>query len=259
MKFVSLLEMNQQTHITLFNLFLFKKILKDTGLELRSKFYDFFDILNEFLKIDEDQIEEIIEELLPIIFDLRIEILNFLLNTKSEIEINNNQLILDQFSSYKKTNYQILIENCLFAIRTNNRITKKLFPEGKIETGTINSFNYTINYNQMIEVIGLLPNTNDKNTLINWINNSLRIEIVLLISSLIFESQEEINKKLTLKLAEIVKDNAQEFYSNSIELKLFNQNGYNLESVNFPTEYIEEQQKLADLSLAEIKNELKNW
>lgn len=246
--------MNKQTHITLLNFFLFKKILKDTGLELRSKIYGFFDILNEFLIIEDNLLEKRIEELLPKMFDLRIEVLNFLSNKKGEVEIYNNQAILDQFLSYKKTNYQILIENCLFAIRTNKRITKKLFPEGKIEAGTINSFNNKINYYQLIEVIGLLPNTFEKDTLINWLNNSLRLEIVLLTGAMIFESQKEINEKLISKLAEIVKDNAQEFYSNSIELKLFSQNKHNLEPVTYPTEFIEEQQKLADLGLAEIKN-----
>lgn len=235
--------------------FLIKEHLEEVNLPLRMKLHGLIIESSELLKREPSQLRPSLDLLISQLFDIRIQAMKWLSKDDEDINFTNlyEEIYEDirPFISDKK--YGILAENCLFALRSNFRVLSSVISQignAELENGIQDISEAEITYDQLKALLkSSIPLSNEFNTLINWINSSLRVEFVIFSFAIIQDSNLDIHKEMVEELSSIVVNESHEYYSLAKTMRLVQQKRV-LEDENvLSPDFINEQTNLSELGL----------
>jgi hypothetical protein len=242
--------------------FLMKEHLEQLNLPLRMEFNGLIAEIKSILHSDVLNLNNSIEGLLPQIFNIRIKSIKWIIEEEGQLDIKNlyyeiNEVIAPLTSDPK---YGILAENCSFAIRTNQRVFNSILANigsKEIDNGIHGITQTEIEYSQLISALkSSLPFGNDLNNLINWIDVSLRIEIVLFSLIIIDEYQLNIQDQIVNRLSEIIANDAQQYYAMAKIFGLITTKKQVANEEEYPESFLSEQHDLSELGFDEFINSI---
>ncbi|MEM9687413.1 MAG: hypothetical protein AAF934_10910 [Bacteroidota bacterium] len=205
------------------------------------------------------KVKPALDKLLPDLFDFRINAIKWF-GKKSNLnfpEANTKTYSdLEEFKGSLKLG--ILIENTLFCLRYHKRVVEALIQSGEFpgeELKTTPTELTTVTYKQFLSTLALsVPNNEIAQKLVDWINNSLYIEFVILSTLLITEEKLRVADSVIDELAFIAADAAQEYAANAMEMGILKRNSKNTpDSISrIDKTFIEEQRYLSEMGMSDF-------
>jgi len=198
--------------------------------------------------------------LLKDVFNLRMKYLKWLSTEATFNYMRKLDEIYPQIQSMRGNEYfNVLVENILFAIRCNKRVTGKLFKklnttEEKFIQQTSNI--KTLSYDGYItELSKQIPNDTILQKMVDWVNASLQIEFVIIAADIIHSEKLTVKNKNINQLAFIIADSAQLYSAIAMEMRLIGCGDFPLDCNEEITdaEFIKEQKYLADSGLSDFE------
>jgi hypothetical protein len=235
--------------------FLIKEHVEKVNLPLRMKLHGLITESIELLKQQPADLRPSLELLIPQLFDIRIQAIKWLSSDAGEINFTEmyEEIYEDLRPYISDGKYGILTENCLFALRSNFRVLSSVLTQVgtvEIENGIQGIKEAEISYDQLIALLkSSIPLSNEFNTLINWINSSLRVEFVIFSFAIIRDSNLEIKNEMIEELSSIVVNESHEYYSLAKTLGLISKKRNLNNDQDLSSSFIQEQTNLSELGL----------
>ena len=211
-----------------------------------------------------NKVEPEFRELFPLVFSIRIAAFKILQREKN---LNLSELInevtaqIEEWKSVKKLG--VLVENILFALRCNKRVIDALINEGDVSDDSLFSGISQlpiISYEQFLTAVALgSPSNEAAQKIVDWTAASLNIELVSIAADIIKDKKLDVSIKKINELAFLVANAGQEYLAIAMELGFLKndptQNDYT--ELSFSKSFINEQKRLADLDLNDLRGDIK--
>lgn len=235
--------------------FLIKEHLEEVNLPLRMKLHGLIVESIGLLKKPHTELRPSLNLLISQLFDIRIQAVKWL--SKDGEEINFDELYEDIYEDIRPfisdERYGILAENCLFALRSNFRVLSSVMSQigkAELETGMQGISEADITYDQLKALLkSSIPLSHEFNTLINWINSSLRVEFVIFSFAIIQDSELDIRKDVVEELSSIIVNESHEYYSLAKTLGLIQKKQVLNVSRTLSPDFIQEETDLSEWGL----------
>jgi len=213
----------------------------------------------EYIILNEKNIRLNFDKILPLVFNFRIKALKWLIENEKINLLDTLNEVQKEFEIIKENKkLRLLAENILFALRVNQRVVNSLLSRihysnenFRLETKKID----LINYEQFISSISIgIPDDEISQKIIDFVHNSLYVEIVSLSAILINEKNLKISSKKINELSEIISNAAQNYFALAMDLHIISSytNKIEIENINFDEKFIKEQKELSDLGLEDL-------
>jgi hypothetical protein len=245
------------------------KNLDFTIVEIRNYFNHFDNSLKkeydnlvskiEYIILNEKNIRLNFDKILPQVFNFRIKALKWLIENEKVNLLDTLNEVQKEFEIIKENKkLRLLAENILFALRVNQRVVNSLLSRihysnenFRLETKKID----VINYEQFISSISIgIPDDEISQKILDFVHNSLYIEIVSLSAILINDKNLKISSKKINELSEIISNAAQNYFALAMDLHIISSytKKIEIENINFDKKFVKEQKELSDLGLEDL-------
>jgi hypothetical protein len=205
--------------------------------------------------------QSLMNPLLAKAFALRLEGMKWLAKVESIEPLAWIDQTYPHFEEMKQhPRWEILIENILFALRCNRKVVQAMLADAVDESALEAPLEVpNVTYHQFVEVIALgIPDQEMAQNVVDWLNASLKIELVILATALMEQKQIKVLDSNIDKLANLVADAAQDYYALAAELGVLQRRKPNLYLSEPETEvgFVAAQQELAEWGMDDFVDHL---
>jgi hypothetical protein len=169
-----------------------------------------------------EQVKPLLDRMLPDVFNFRVKAIKWLAG-EGEIDFSGvMDEILPQLEDLRlNPRLEILAENILFAVRCNKRVVNALidsgnFSEEKFASGAVELPEIT--YDHFLATLAYgVPDDEAAQTIVDWVNASLYIELIILSAAIIHDEKLNVSEKVINELSFLIADAAQEYMAIAME------------------------------------------
>ena len=172
-----------------------------------------------------EEVKPLLDSMLPGVFNFRIKAIKWLAEA-NEFDLSRRlDELYPQLEDLRQTpQLEILAENILFAVRCNKRVVNALLSSGSISEEKV-AFDAielpAITYDQFLATLAYgVPDDEAAQTIVDWVNASLYIELIILSAVIIHDEKLHVSEKVINELSFLIADAAQEYSAIAMELGL---------------------------------------
>lgn len=206
--------------------------------------------------ISNKKMKPFIDSILPKVFNFRVKAIKWLIEEERLDLFGVIDEIYPQLEELKQNpKLEILVENILFAIRCNEKVVQRLIASNEFsgeDFASDASKLQIITYSQFLATLAFsIPDDSTAQKIVDWVNASLYIELVILSAVIIQDKKLKINNRAINELSFLIADAAQEYSAIATELETLNPSSesHAIISEEIDKSFIKEQTYLAEIGM----------